>query len=172
MKTKKTTSPKAKKEIWFHPMTAHADRTGANTPPTALVLRNDDTFGAGPIITASAVVRDEDLEWVSVDLLLPVLNADGKPWKIDSLEVCYDVSTTTPDRTFISQLRLAEMTTPNFATVRHDDGTNLSSTTPTCYISDVADVVINGAYELAIRIAIGNTSERIRIGAIRMVLKV
>lgn len=160
-----------RQEIWFHPMTAQADRAGLNTPSTALVLRNDDTFGAGLILTAGTVVQDNDLEWVNLDLPLPVLNAGGEPWKIDSLEVCYDISTTTPDLTFISQVRLTEMTTPNSATIRYDDGTNLNSATPICYVRDVGDIAINGAYGLAFRIAIGNTNDRIRIGAIRVVLK-
>jgi hypothetical protein len=152
-------------------MTAQADRAGINANPTQLILQNDDGLGAGLTITASAPVSDNDLEWVNLDLPLPVLSADGRPWKIDSLEICYDVSAEVPERTFISQVRLAEMTTPDVATVRHDDGTDLNSTAPTCYGSDVADVPINGAYELSLRIAIGKTSDRIRIGAIRIVLK-
>jgi hypothetical protein len=160
-----------RQQIWFHPMTAQADRAGINATPTQLILQNDDGLGAGLTITASAPVADDDLEWVNLDLPLPVLNAAGQPWKIDSLEVCYDVSAEVPERTFISQVRLTEMTTPEVATVRHDDGTNLHSTSPTCYGSNVADVPINGAYELSLRIVIGKTSDRIRIGAIRIFLK-
>jgi len=158
-----------RQDIWFHPMTAHADRAGA--APTLLVLKNDDTFGSGLIITASATVLDSDLEWVNVDLPLPVFNAECKPWRIDSIEVCYDVISEAPERTFISQVRLTEMTTPNVAFVRHDDGTDLHSTTPTCYRSDVADVPVNGAYALNLRIVIGKVEDRIRVGAIRIVLK-
>lgn len=151
-------------------MTAHADR--ADAAPSALQLQNNDPFGSGLIITASAAVLDDDLEWMRVDLPLPVFNAGGLPWKIDSVEVCYDVSVAAPGKTFISQVRLTAMTTPNFATVRHDDATNLSCTTPACYGSNVAEVPINGAFALNLRIAIDNPADCIRIGATRVFLKI
>jgi hypothetical protein len=53
-----------------------------------------------------------DLKWISMGLRL---HLDAQ---IEAIIICYEVSNA---RSFISQVRLAEMTTPDHATAIHDD---------------------------------------------------
>jgi hypothetical protein len=51
---------------------------------------------------------------------------------VQEVVVCYQLQSPS---SFISQVRLVEMTTPNVAHVRHDDPTDPKSTTPASYTS-------------------------------------
>ena len=67
-----------------------------------------------------------DFRWVSMSLPLPYQAA------VQEVVVCYQLQSPS---SFISQVRLVEMTTPNVAHVRHDDPTDPKSTTPASYTS-------------------------------------
>src|ERR1700720_2338257 len=88
-------------------------------------LRLSYPFVSHPSTTV-ACTTPGDFKWVSMDLRLP------PNVQIEALIVCYEVSNV---RSFIAQTRLAEMTTPDHATVVHDDPTHLTSTTPASYNS-------------------------------------
>jgi hypothetical protein len=98
-----------------------------------------------------------DLKWVSMDLKPP------PDLQIEEVDICYQVSNS---RSFISQVRLTEMTTPNQARVIHDDPGHLTSTTPTTYTSAVAALVPSGAVNLELRLNFQNTSDVILLGAV------
>ena len=68
----------------------------------------------------------------------------------------------------LSQIRLTEMKTPDQATVIHDDGTDLQSTSPVCYTSNVGGVVASPgtAVTLALRLDFQNTTDEIILGAV------
>ena len=53
---------------------------------------------------------------------------------VEEIIVCYQVSN---PQSFISQIRLSEIKTPEMAIVRHDDATDLKNTEPDCYVSKV-----------------------------------
>ncbi len=155
-------------DIWVHPALAHADKAGAKQ--TALVLKNDDTWGAGLVIQANEVVKDEDLEWIKIPLTLPSRSPNGERCWISAVEIYYDMPQARSNETYISQIRLAEMKTPDHALVTSDDGTDLRSPTPTSYVSKTG-ALVRGAYSLNLRIAIGDPHDIIRIGAIRIELR-
>jgi Pectate lyase superfamily protein len=98
-----------------------------------------------------------DFKWVSMGLRLP----PGS--QIDEIVICYEVSNA---RSFIAQVRLAEMTTPDRATVIHDDPGHLSSTTPTSHASNVAGVVPSGAVTLELRLNFQDAFDEILLGAV------
>ena len=98
-----------------------------------------------------------DLKWVSMGLPLP------QNITIHEVTVCYELSNA---GSFISQVRLVEMSTPNQALVRHDDPTDLKSTSPTCYASKVAGFTPSVAVILELRLNFQNTSDEIKLGAV------
>lgn len=102
-----------------------------------------------------------DLQWIEA----------GIPFKwgatIKSIVLCYQA----PDPgTFISQVRLADYALPTPATVRHDDGTDLTSSTGECYVSDVTDFVPSGALNLSLRLNFANPGDEIRIGGLAVLI--
>jgi hypothetical protein len=98
-----------------------------------------------------------DLKWIYMDLPLP-LGA-----KIEAVNLCYQVSN---PRSFISQIRLTEMSTPNTAYVRHDDPTDLTSTRPACYVSKVASFVPKSAVMLQLRLNFQDSADKITLGGL------
>ena len=108
-------------------------------------------------ITSVVGATDADLQWVNIPLSLPA-------GKINSVTICYQVK---GSNSFISQVRLAKMTLPNSAGVIHDDGTDLKSTSPTCYTSKVGSAVIDGTVTLSLRIAVA-ANESIQVGGISL----
>ena len=107
--------------------------------------------------TIAACTAPGDYKWVSMDLRLP------PNVQIEEVIVCYEVSNA---RSFISQTRLAEMTTPDHATVVHDDPTHLTSTTPASYNSAVSGLIPTGAVTLELRLNFQNASDEILLGAV------
>lgn len=71
-------------------------------------------------------------------------------------------------QSFISQIRLTEQTTPDRNTVIHDDGTNLTSTKPAIYTSQVGGRAPAGAITLQLRLQFGGTgpAHKINLGAV------
>jgi len=102
-----------------------------------------------------------DPRWIS----LPLSMRSGL--KIKKVLVCYEVSGSS---THISQTRLTEEKEPPRAEVVHDDGADLTSTTPTCYESLVDMVAVEGAITLSLRLTFGSPSDHVDIGAIGVVV--
>ena len=98
-------------------------------------------------------------KWISVSLRLP------ENITIEEVIVCYQVSN---PRSFISQIRLSEMSTPDQARVRHDDGAALQSPTPARYSSIVPGVVPapGAAMMLQLRLNFQDAADRIYLGAV------
>jgi hypothetical protein len=117
-------------------------------PPTAIA------------ISASAPVTESDFQWLMLGLVVP----SGAIVK--GVAVSYQVIG--GKSTYISQVRLTEMTTPDSALVKHDDPTNLGSTTPTCYKSKVSGFSVGGAITLALKIVIGRKGDKILVGGIAL----
>ncbi len=108
----------------------------------------------GAVVTCTA---PGDLKWISIGVALP------QKAKIEQVIVCYEVSNS---QSFISQVRLAEMETPDHATVLHDDPTPLQSTSPATYASSVGGLAAEGAVSVELRLNFQNTSDEIRLGAL------
>ena len=112
------------------------------------------------IVTSTA---PGDLKWVSIGLRLP------PNVSIEEIIICYQISNPNPQippKSFISQARLVEMSTPNQAIVRHDDPTDLKSITPTYYPSKVGGYAPSAAVTLALRLNFQNTTDQILLGAV------
>ncbi len=95
---------------------------------------------------------------------LPVLTTRS----IKEVSICYQL---TNPQSFISQVRLTQMTTPDQAVVLHDDGTDLTNTTPSCYTSIVGGFFPAGAITLALRLNFQNTTDQIMLGAVSIGLE-
>jgi hypothetical protein len=128
--------------------------TGFVTGDPTLKISYPFVSHPGVVVTCTA---PGDLKWVSMGLLVPP-NA-----KIENVIIAYEVSS---PQSFISQIRLAEMTTPDHASVLHDDPTPLQSTSPTSYTSHVGGLATEGAVTLGLRLNFQNTSDEIRLGAV------
>jgi hypothetical protein len=102
-----------------------------------------------------------DLQWVNLPLIV------GDNLKIKAVKVCYDLSSAS---SYISQVRLAEETVPPSAIVKHDDGTDLTSTDPVCVESAVTNYQPAGSVTLSLRLNFANTNDHVDIGAIGLVL--
>jgi hypothetical protein len=98
-----------------------------------------------------------DLKWINMGLDIPPGTI------IKGIVICYQLSNS---RSFISQVRLTEQTTPNIQLVRHDDPKDLVSTVPVCVTSVVNyNSVFNGAINLELRLNFANTGDFIMLGA-------
>lgn len=95
-------------------------------------------------------------QWLGLPLSVP-LGAT-----IKKITVCYSV---TNPASFISQIRLTQQVLPPSATVVHDDGTDLVSTVPVCATS-LANVIVNGAITLNLRLDFASTAHSILIGSV------
>lgn len=142
----------------YSPLGATAN--GPSGPATA-------KFTAGPhccpstatVLTPTVVSTESDFQWVVL----------GLPWdngSVVSVEVCYAISTV-GNRTYISQTRISDMTTPNSAVVRLDDGTDRFGPGPVCYTVN-GSFAPSGALSLGLKVVFGNTSDRITIGMVAL----
>lgn len=113
------------------------------------------------VVTSSTKVADNDLQWVELGLPGPI----GP--QIESVEVCYSLKTAEPRTTYISQTRLTDMTTPDSAHVKMDDGTDRTDPGPTCYVSK-AGFTPTGTVTLALRVVLGQPGDEIRIGMVKL----
>jgi hypothetical protein len=129
--------------------------------PTAYVTGDPSLRISYPFVshpsTVVTCISPGDLKWVSMGLPLP------PNVQIKEVIICHQLSNS---QSFISQVRLAEMTTPNQAVVRHDDPTDLKSTSPTSYSSKVANFTPSAAVTLELRLNFHNTTDRIMLGAV------
>lgn len=109
------------------------------------------------IVTCPGCTTPGDLKWIWISLRLPA-NVS-----IEEVIICYQLSN---QNSFISQVRLVEMRTPDQALVQHDDPTDLRSTSPKCYSSKVSGFVPTAAVTLALRLNFQDTQDRIMLGAV------
>jgi hypothetical protein len=124
---------------------------------SALAIRR----GAMGNTTQVMTPRAGDLQWILLPLTVPSTAS------IKAVIVCYQLSNA---RSFISQVRLSEESTPPSALVRHDDGADLRSTIPARYESQVRPFRPEGAITLSLRLNFADTADRIDIGAIGLLL--
>ena len=130
----------------------------ASSDPT-LVISYPPKLHADTRVRAS---QAGDFKWVVMPLVL------SSKVEISAVHVCYQLTNTA---SFISQTRLSEMQAPPNGLVKHDDPTNLFSTSPTCYVSTVSGgYKPQGATTLSLRLKFGNTSDVIHLGAVGLEL--
>ena len=99
-----------------------------------------------------------DLKWIDMGIEVPAGTI------IKGIIICYQLSNS---RSFISQVRLTEQTTPNVRLVHHDDPTDLLSTAPVCFTSVVHyGAPFNGAINLSLRLNFTNAGDSIMLGAV------
>jgi hypothetical protein len=91
--------------------------------------------------------------------------------RIDAVRVCYEL---TSSASFVSQVRLAQVQNPpGAASIRLDDGTDLTDPGPVCM--DTAAVAPpvrgkDGSVLLSLRVNFGNTSDKIAIRALGLLV--
>jgi len=112
-----------------------------------------------PNTTVTCKKDPGDYKWVSMGLRLP---PDAS---IQDVIVCYQLSNAT---SYISQIRLQEMDTPDQSQILHDDVTDLQSVAAVCYTSNVGGKVpgVGKAVALALRLNFSNKNHRIMLGAV------
>lgn len=150
--------------IWFSPLTAIP--VGPAGPPSDLIVAPYCCPSTAIKVTASEAVTDNDSQWVILGLTAQENKA------IKAVQVCYQVDTSSPGSTFISQVRLSKMTGPGEALVIHDDSTDLSvSTSAVCYTSNTVKPKpkVGGAITLELKMVFGSTSDAIRIGGVKLI---
>jgi hypothetical protein len=111
------------------------------------------------ISSGGNTIADNDLQWI----LIPLngINAGN----ISGVTVCYQVMGKSGGAlSYISQVRLTEMSLPNNAAVKLDDPTDLKATTPTCYTAKT-NYSVQGTTTLALRIALA-AGDKIIVGGI------
>lgn len=104
-------------------------------------------------------IPDNDPQWIYIPLSI-------QKGTIKSVTVCYSIGTSGSGKTFISQVRLIKMTTPDSATVLYDDDTDLVSASPACYTGHTK-AMADGPVTLALRVVI-DPSGAIQIGGITL----
>jgi hypothetical protein len=100
-----------------------------------------------------------DLKWIY--LPLPLNRGDI----IKGIKISYKNSNA---RSFISQIRLADMVGPDIAHVKHDDPADLLATSVSTKTSTVANVPVNGSMVLELRLNYSNIADTIEIGAVEI----
>ena len=122
-------------------------------PSTALEVRSNE------------IVEEGDFQWVNFGFSLPI----EKNMAISGIEVCYEILSDELGRTYISQTRLTDMTTPDTAHVKLDDGTDRKALGPQCYVTK-GSFTPDGAVTLHLKVVFGDTSDRIIIGSTRLLI--
>jgi hypothetical protein len=120
-------------------------------PSTAIVVR---------VPAGAEIVKENDFQWVLRGLDVPA-------GEIRRVTVCYAIDAATPGTTYISQTRLTETRRPNLATVRVDDPTDRTGPGSTCYNVETG-FQPRGTVSLHLKIVIGDPSDTITIGMIRL----
>ncbi len=130
--------------------------TGFVSGDSTLTIKAPSVQNPDTEVSASA---PGDFKWVYLGI--PITSEQA----IQAIVVHYQLSN---KESFISQVRLTEMTTPDRALVVHDDGTDLHSTTPSSYTSQVNGKRPRGALTLALRLNFAGTgaSHKINLGAV------
>jgi hypothetical protein len=144
---------------WYSPLGAIA-MDGAGEPGKLMVRHQTHANSCALEVRATSPVGENDLQWVEIPLAVPSATITG-------VNLCYRVDSASPGTTYIFQVRLTQMTTPDSALVVLDERTRLSSSTPTCLLSK-AHVEVKGSITLALRMVFGNTADRIILGGIEL----
>lgn len=147
--------------FWYSPLTAIA--VGPAGPPSQVIVGPHCCPSTALKIWANQKVTDNDLQWVEIGLTVPAATIKG-------VKIYYQVKTSSPGSTYISQVRLTQMTNPDQALVIHDDPNDLTSTSPTSYTS-ITNRRVEGTISLALRIVIGKPGDSILLGGIMLLLE-
>lgn len=147
--------------LWYSPLTAIP--VGPSGPPSKLSVTPHSSPSTAIKVTASSEVKETDLQWVEMGLFVPSVSVKG-------VEICYKVDTASPGTTYISQVRVTKMTTPDYALVVHDDGAALASTSTTCYTSP-SNFKVEGTATLALKMVFASASDSILIGGIQLLTR-
>ncbi|WP_339134872.1 MAG: hypothetical protein WGN25_16490 [Candidatus Electrothrix sp. GW3-4] len=115
-------------------------------------------------VRANSVVGENDFQWVNFGLSLPIENNMNA---ISEVEVCYQIISAQSGSTYISQTRLTDMSTPDAATVKLDDGTDRTDLGPQCYVTN-GNITPEGTITLALKVVFGDTEDAIIIGSTRL----
>ena len=115
-------------------------------------------------VNAKEVVTENSSQWVEFGFSVPIVR-NMKP--ISGVEVCYEIKSKVPGRTYISETRLTDMTVPNVALVKFDDVTDRKELGPKCYLSK-GGFRPKGSVSLALRVIFGNIDDAILIGSTRL----
>ena len=154
--------------IWINPLVAYP--MGPNGPKTTMIdagICDASDIACTPSaleITSKSVVTENDSQWIAFPLTVP----DGAT--IKGVKVYYSINAGNPSNTYITQTRLAQMTTPDVASVMMDDGTDLMGPGPTAHVSNTS-YSITGANELNLRVVIGDPADSIVIGGIEIFIE-
>jgi hypothetical protein len=104
-------------------------------------------------------VGENDFQWINIPL-------NGiAAGQISRLVVCYQV--VGAGGSYISQVRLAEMSAPNSAVVKVDDPTDLNSNAATCYATK-AGYVVGGTTTLSLKVVL-KPGDKIIVGGISVI---
>lgn len=132
--------------IWHSPLTfttAEPSLTIEPSSPSTTIRVTTDTPG--------------DLQWIDLGLVLP------SNVQVDSITICYELR---DSNSFISQVRLGQLTTPDFDIVIWDDPTDLTDVGPTCYTSNKGFFTPEATTTLSLRLNYADTGHWIDIGGI------
>jgi len=147
------------KNLYYSPLSAiPVSPSGAASFLTVTPMSSPNTAVK---ISTNKQVTDEENQWITLGLPAPDL-------KIKGVRVCYKVEAASPGTTYISQIRLSTMTTPDASLVVHDDPTNLTAVTSTCYTSMTPTIQVNGAISLEMKFVFENRSDVIRLGEVAL----
>lgn len=125
-----------------------------------LEVRPIQQVNAALAVTATEVVGGGDWQWVVFPL--PVRGS-----RIKGLRICYKINTAAPGTTYISTVRLTQVTDPTGGLVLLEEHTGLTSTTDTCYDVPMKTKKVKGAITLSLKMVFGSTQDSIWIGMIR-----
>lgn len=153
--------PRSSVNYWYSPLTAIS--SGPAGPPSKVIVAPYCCPSTALKIWANQTVREDDSQWVVIGLSVPNTNIKG-------VTIYYQAKTSSRGSTYISQVRLTQMTTPDKALVIHDDANNLASLLPTSYFSPL-NIKVEGIISLSLRIVIGNPGDSIILGGIMLELE-
>jgi FlgD Ig-like domain len=146
------------------PLTARADYTSWCSPLNGVSHETSLTLSFTLPGTGLHVVTNSpgDYQWVTIPLTLP------SNMTIEAVEFCYELAN---PNSYISQVRLTRMSTPDFATVIHDDPLDRTDPGPVCTTSFVNSAPIEGTVSLSFRLNFANAGDWVNFGAIGIVLQ-
>lgn len=150
-------------EIWTSPLGF------VPSPPSLITVRPYCCPSTAVEITTTTPIREDDHQWINLGLTLPS-RRNAKDLFIKELELCYTIESAFSGKTYISQTRLSKLTTSDSSLIIRDDSTRLASPNPTCHKISAFDARIDGTINLELKLVFGDTSDKIRIGGIKLTL--
>jgi hypothetical protein len=149
--------------ITYSPLTGIG--VGPSGPATAKITTEPFCCPSDALLVkATTPVGEADFQWVNLGLTVP---RSMEFRSIRGVEVCYSLKTGKKGATYISQTRLADMTTPDRAIVEMDDPTDRTDPGPTCYTSK-GGFSPKGTVTLSLKVVFGDVADEIRIGMVRL----